>query len=112
MIAWVLMASLLGNADSFLGAPLVPGSRALEDAGRYGSPRSYESTVEFYEKQFKNGPPVRWRHIVNVAGLRAKHVQNLNRKSRWQGINIYELKGKVRYYVVPRHTIDGGSTQG
>jgi len=92
--------SLLG--DTYLEVPLPPGAQPLAEQGRYASSRNFDETLDFYKYHFKyHGGGVRWRNVVNLPHIRAKHVQSL-KPTPWQGINIYEYNGRVRIFVVPR----------
>lgn len=103
MLAAALLLSLsLSAPDPSLDAPLVPGAAALKEPGRYRSPRDFDSTLDFYERLFHQAGGVRWRNIVNLPGIKAKHIESLRKKTRWEGINVYEHKGEVRIFVVPR----------
>ena len=82
--------------------PIIPGAIPLDEPGRYQSPRTYDETLRYYERLFRRTGGVRWRTIVNRPGIRAVHAQSLRQRTRWEGINIYELNGDVRIYVVPR----------
>jgi hypothetical protein len=101
-VALLFVLSLgVGIAEPPLEAPLPPGAVALDESGRYRSPRSFDETLDFYQRLFNQGG-VRWRSIVNLPGIRAKHIECLRKKTHWEGINIYEYKGEVRLFVVPR----------
>jgi hypothetical protein len=95
-----LLFALLAADDSerVYGAPMVPNARKIED-GRYVSPRTYDDTLEFYEKLYKGSNAVRFRAIINAPSVKAVHMQNL-KGGAWLGINIYELNGQTRLYVV------------
>lgn len=82
--------------------PLAPGAHALKEPGRYQATRSYEETLDFYRRLFNQTGGVRWRNIVNLPGIKAKHVASLRNKTRWEGLNIYEKQGDVRIYVLLR----------
>ena len=97
-----LLLAALSLGAPHRGAPIVPDAKPLEEPGRYQSPRTYEETLDYYKRVFKRTGGVRWRHIVNLPGIKAKHIQSLRRRTRWQGINIYEHRGQVRFYVIPR----------
>ena len=73
-----------------------------QDPGRFRSPYSYDETIEFYERVFKNTTGVRWRNVVNLPSVKAKHIDCLRKKTHWDGINIYEKQGEVRIYVLNR----------
>jgi hypothetical protein len=100
-VAILSLALTMGAADARTDAPLVPGAIELDDLGRYDSPRSFDDTVEYYERYFRGDRQRRWRHIVNLPTVRAQHVENKKKESGWSGINIYEHRGKVRIYVIP-----------
>ena len=74
----------------------------LDEPGRYRVPRSYEDTLEWYKRNFRTSGGVRWHNIVNLPGIKAKHLASLRKKTTWEGINIYETRGEVRLYVIPR----------
>ena len=100
MPAIALMLALAG-ADH-IEAPIVSGARALGEEGRYESAKNFDSTIEWYKRKFKNVGGVRWRSIVNLPSIKAKHLQSIRRRTKWAGINIYEHQGRVRLFVVPR----------
>ncbi len=89
-------------APEFMDAPIVYGAKPMAETGRYASPRSFADTVKFYKDKFKRKGGVRWRGIINQTGIKAVHLQNLRKRSNWAGLNIYEHKGKVRIFVIPR----------
>ena len=95
------IALALGATDARTDAPIVPGAVELDEPGRYDSPRSYDDTIEYYERYFRGDRQRRWRHIVNLPTVRAQHIENKKKKSGWAGINIYEHRGKVRIFVLP-----------
>ena len=97
----LLTASLL-SADLPVEAPIVPGSVPLEDPGRYRSGRSYEETILFYERVFRRVAGERWHNIVNLPGIKAKNIESRRSKTDWEYINIYETRGQVSIYVIPR----------
>jgi hypothetical protein len=97
------LLSLSLAAQDFVDAPLIKDAVPLDEPGRYRSPKSLEETFDYYQRLFAtNGGGVRWRNIVNLPGIKAKHVESLKKKTKWEGINLYEYKGEVRIYVVPR----------
>ena len=80
----------------------VPEAVALEEPGRYESPRSFDATIDFFKRAFRSTGGVRWRSVVNLPSIKAMHLQSVRKKSKWEGVNIYEHQGKVRYFVIPR----------
>lgn len=101
-----LALMMMAAPSDFMEAPLVPGHKAMSETGRYASPRSFDDTVKYYKDVFKRKGGVRWRGIINQTGIKAVHLQHLRKKSHWAGINIYEHKGKVRIFVIPRRKQD------
>ena len=93
-------------------APLPGSVTPLADPGRYRSGRGYEETLDFYRRVFNQTGGVRWRNIINQPGVKAKHVESLRKKSKWEGINIYEAQGEVKIYVIPRPVVAEGNGSG
>jgi len=98
----VLLAASVVSADLPVEAPIVPGSVPLEEPGRYRSGRPYEETVLYYERVFRRVAGERWHTIVNLPGIKAKNVESRRSKTNWEYINIYETRGQVRIFVIPR----------
>ncbi|MBC7794262.1 MAG: hypothetical protein H7Z43_11195 [Clostridia bacterium] len=90
------------SAEVPIKVPLAPGATPLSELGRYKVTRGFDDLVEYYKRQFKSEPGVRWYSIINQPGLRAKHLASLRKNTEWEGINIYERGNEVRLYVVPR----------
>ncbi len=101
-VAIALSMQGAGVAELPADAPIVPGATALAETGRYRSPRSFDDTLDFYQRLFNQTGSVRWRNVVNLPGIKAKHIESLRKKTRWEVINVYEHKGEVRLYVIPR----------
>lgn len=98
----VATASLMLSAELPVEAPIVPEAVPLEEAGRYRSSRSYNETVEYYKRVFRRTGGVRWYNIINKPGIKAWHIKSLRKKTRWEGINLYEHRGQVRIFVMQR----------
>ena len=109
MFSTILLTFLLTSTtlteDPLTSAPLVPGAVPLEEQGRYESSRNFDDTVQYYYRKFRGTGLARWKNIVNLPTVRAKHLQSKQDKSKWLGINIYESEGKVRIYVIPRESV-------
>lgn len=101
MMPAIALLLALAGADN-VEAPIVSGARALGEPGRYESAKSFDSTIEWYKRKFKTTGGVRWRSIVNLPSIKAKHLQSVRKRTNWAGINIYEHQGRVRLFVVPR----------
>jgi len=98
----LLLTSSTLTEDPLTNAPLVPGAVPLEESGRYESSRNFDDTVQYYYRKFRGTGLARWKNIVNLPTVRAKHLQSKQSSSKWAGINIYESEGKVRIYVIAR----------
>lgn len=100
-LMWALLAAPVtaraGGATVVKGAVLPPGSQQVGE-DRYKSPSSYADTLTFYSKQYRNNPR---KSIVNQPGVRAIHLVN-DGKGDWEGLNIYELDGETKIFVVAR----------
>ncbi|MFZ9887446.1 MAG: hypothetical protein ACO3JL_08075 [Myxococcota bacterium] len=83
------------------GVELLPWSKKLDD-DRYQSPRDYGKTLEHFKKQFKGWKAVRFHAEVNLPAVKYVHIENSNPSAEWAGINVYEVEGKVRMYVLKR----------
>ena len=96
------LISIVATTDLPDSAPVVPGAIPMDETGRYTSPRNYDDTVNYYHRYFRSKGGVRWHHIVNLPSVKAKHIKSLKKSTLWEGINIYEAKGQVRFFVIPR----------
>jgi len=101
-VFFAITTALLLTAEPHIKAPIIQDAVALEEEGRWESPRSYDDTLKYYRRVFRYSGGVRWRHIVNLPGIKANHLQSLRKKTEWSGINIYEDQGHVRIYVIKR----------
>jgi len=113
MLPYLIVMALSLNAapDTATKAPLIPNAVPVQDAGRFTSPRNFDDTVKYYRRYFRAKGGVRWHHIVNQPTVKAKHIQSLRKSTLWEGINIYEKKGDVRIYIIPRKTENTESGQ-
>lgn len=107
--ALVLVLPLLASSPAVaasgpeeLGLELVPYAKKIGDR-RYQSQRDYDGTLKFFKDKFKGSKNVRWTREVSLPAVKYIHLESLNDKSAWEGVNIYQLKtGEVRFYVLPR----------
>jgi hypothetical protein len=102
-----LAAALLAVPGLALAADKVAGAVLPDDAtkvaeNRYKVPRSYDETLRFYRQVYGPGRYTR-RPIADQPGLKAVHIDNPDAKpGAWEGLNVYELKGETRVYVLVR----------
>ena len=105
MTALVLAAGLVCAAPAraagqlvVKGAVLPPGSQQVGE-DRYKSPSNYKDTLTWLEKQYRSYPR---KTIVNQPGIRGIHIVNESGRGDWEGLNVYELEGETRIFVVSR----------
>ncbi len=97
----LLTSTALANSPKVHGLELLPWSKKIEE-NRYKSGRDYRATLKFFRKKFSHSKRHRWHAEVNVPGVKYKFLENLSKKRKWDGINIYELaNGKVMMFVLP-----------
>jgi len=67
---------------------------------RYQSPSGFGETLKFYSKVYSVEHYPR-KAIADLPGVRAIHLVNGGR-GEWEGLNIYELNGSTRIFVLSR----------
>jgi hypothetical protein len=98
-----LVAFLVALPGAAFGEP-VAGATLPDDAvkiaeHRFKIARSYEDTLKFYRQVY--GPRYRRRPIAELPTVKAVHIENPDAKpGRWEGLNVYELRGETRVFVV------------
>ncbi len=98
-----LLALLGGTAfadKTSHGALLPPGAREVGQ-NRFRSPEVYQDTLKFYAKAYSSDRYPR-TPIADLPGVRAEHIANPNRHDGWEGLNVYELNGETRVFVLAR----------
>lgn len=99
LAAGLLLAPAAGLAEKVAGAQLPDEVRAVGE-GRFRVDKSYEDTLKYFKSVY---PPSRYprRAIANQPGIRAVHIENPEpRPGGWEGLNVYELKGETRVFVL------------
>ena len=97
-----MIAFLFFTANLPVVAPVPNDALPLDEPGRYRSVKTFDDTIKFYTRIFKQTGGVRWKNIINVPGLKVKHVASRYKTTLWEGINIYEKGGECRIFIVPR----------
>jgi hypothetical protein len=83
------------------GGAIVPDESVKIGENRFRSPRSYEETLKFYRGVY--GPRFTRRPIADTPSVKAVHIENPDaRPGQWDGLNVYELKGETRIFVLVR----------
>jgi hypothetical protein len=111
IVSALYVALSLANADLPIDPPIMESAIPLEEPGRYRSLRSFDKTLEYYKRLFRNTGSVQWRTIVNLPSVKARHIKSLKQKTRWEGLNIYEKNGETRLYFLMRRTDSGSATK-
>lgn len=86
-------------AEKVAGAVLPDDARQVAE-NRYRVDRSYEETLKFFRSVY---PPARYprKPIASLPGVKAVHIANPEaRAGSWEGMNVYELKGETRVYLL------------
>lgn len=96
-VSWATRAEA-GNPLVVKGATLPSGSQQV-GVDRYKSPSNYKDTLTWLDKQYKSNPR---KTIVNQPGIRGIHIVNDSRAGEWEGLNVYELDGETRIFIVAR----------
>ncbi|MCP4500825.1 MAG: hypothetical protein GY822_12760 [Deltaproteobacteria bacterium] len=98
---WLPPGGALAASPKVNGLELVPWSKKIEE-NRYKSGRNYRATLKYFRKKFSHSKRHRWHAEVNVPSVKYKFLENLSKKRKWDGINIYELaNGTVMMFVLP-----------
>jgi hypothetical protein len=89
----------LALAEKVAGATLPEDSRKIGE-NRYQVDRKYEDVLKFFRTIY---PPAKHprRPIADQPGVKAVHIENPEAKpGSWEGLNVYELKGETRVFVL------------
>lgn len=81
---------------------ILPGGAREVGQDRYQSPEGFDETLKFYAKAYSWEHYPR-QHIADLPGVRAIHLANPNHSGGWEGLNIYELNGETRIFVLARN---------
>jgi len=98
VVASLLLAPGLANALTVAGATLPDDAKKVGE-NRYQLDRDYEAVLKFFRTTYS----ARYarRPIADQPGVKAVHIENPDAKpGQWEGLNVYELKGEVRVFVL------------
>jgi hypothetical protein len=99
-----LVAVLVAVPGLVLAEPKVAGATLPDGAekvseNRFRVPKTYEETLRFFRQMY--GGRYARRPIADQPGVKAVHIENPDAKpGQWEGLNVYELKGEVRVFVL------------
>ena len=94
----LLLAPGLATALTVAGATLPDDAKKVGE-NRYQLGRDYEAALKFFRTTYS----ARYtrRPIADQPGVKAVHIENPDAKpGQWEGLNVYELKGEVRIFVL------------
>jgi hypothetical protein len=94
----LLLAPGLATALTVAGATLPDDAKKVGE-NRYQLGRDYEAALKFFRTTYS----ARYarRPIADQSGVKAVHIENPDAKpGQWEGLNVYELKGEVRIFVL------------
>ena len=89
------------------GATILDEVRPLE-GGRFESMKDWEKTIEFFSRVYRGKPGYLWRSVDTPPGVKAIHIASTLPRTAWEGINVYETKGKIHIFVVKRNVAASG----
>ena len=75
------------------------------DDSRYRSKQNWDRTMRFFRRVYGDKPGMVMHAVPTPPRVKAVHIENTNPGASWEGINIYETRGKVFIYVI---AADGG----
>lgn len=88
-------------AERVAGAVL-PDEAVKVAENRYRIPRSYDDALKFFRSVYAPGK-YRRRPIADQPTVKAVHIENPDAKpGQWEGLNVYEVKGETRVFVLVR----------
>ncbi len=98
LVAFLALLPGAALATEVAGATLPDDAVKVADR-RYRVGRGFEETLKFYRQVY--GPRYRRRPIADLPAVKAVHIENPDAKpGRWEGLNVYELRGETRVYVL------------
>jgi hypothetical protein len=99
LAAVLLLLSPAALAGQTAHGALLPSGSTPVGPDRYRSPSGYPDTVKFYLKAYSPEHFPRTA-IAALPGVRALHIENPTGHEAWEGLNIYELNGETRIFVL------------
>jgi hypothetical protein len=102
VLSCVCLAVPAAASEKTVHGAIIPGGSREVGQDRYKSPEGFEDTLKFYSKAYSWEHYPR-QHIADLPGVRAIHLGNPNRSGGWDGLNIYELNGETRIFVLARN---------
>jgi hypothetical protein len=99
LVAFLALVPGLALAEVKVAGALLPDGAVKVAENRYRVPRDYEETLKFFRQTY--GARYTRRPIADQPGVKAVHIENPDaRPGQWEGLNVYELKGETRVFVL------------
>ena len=95
----LMLESGLAQAETVHGALLAEGAHKVGEA-RYVAQKDWDKTVGFYRRLYSPGADYVWRNLPSTPQVKAIHIENRKPGRSWDGINVYETRGKVYIFVI------------
>jgi hypothetical protein len=93
-----MFAPGLAAALTVAGATLPDDAKQIGE-NRYRLRKDFEETLKYYRTVYS--ARFTRRPIADQPGVKAIHIRNPDAKpGQWEGLNVYELKGQVRVFVL------------
>ena len=99
LVAVLLAVPGLALAEPKVAGAVLPDGAEKVSENRYRVPKTYDETLRFFRQTY--GARYTRRPIADQPGVKAVHIENPDAKpGSWEGLNVYELKGEVRVFVL------------
>jgi hypothetical protein len=99
LAAVLLAVPMLALAEVKVAGALLPDGAEKVGENRYRVPKTYDETLKYFRQTYS----ARYtrRTITEQPAVKAVHIENPDAKpGQWEGLNVYELKGEVRVFVL------------
>jgi hypothetical protein len=99
LVAVLVAVPCLTLAEPKVAGAVLPDGAEKVSENRYRVPKTYDETLRFFRQTY--GARYTRRPIADQPGVKAVHIENPDAKpGSWEGLNVYELKGEVRVFVL------------
>ncbi len=99
LVAVLVTVPVLALAEVKVAGAMLPDGATKVAENRYRVPGTYEETLRFFRQTY--GARYTRRPIAEQPGVKAVHIENPDaRPGQWEGLNVYELKGETRVFVL------------
>lgn len=99
LIAVLAVVPVVALAEVKVAGAILPDGAEKVAENRYRVPKTYEETLKFFRQTY--GARYTRRTVTDQLSVKAMHLENPDAKpGQWEGLNVYELKGEVRVFVL------------